>query len=76
MPSPLPFMKEKPQTGIVTEHRQSPEDDSNPGLSAAASDLLSAIEAKDIKGIAMALQSAFELVDSMPHEEGPNEGEE
>lgn len=44
------------------------------GLHAAAQDLLDALNAKDVGGIAAALQNAFELCDKEPHEEGPHVG--
>lgn len=75
MPNPLPFLHDKKETGVAVEHRMGPEED--PGILAVADDLISALARKDRKGVAMALRSAFELLDSMPHEEGPHlEGEE
>lgn len=52
----------------------------DPGLSACASDLISAIHAKDEAGVASALKAAFELLESQPQEEAehtnePTEGE-
>lgn len=41
----------------------------DPGLKAAAEDLLAAFEAKSVHGIAMALKSAFEICDAEPDEE-------
>jgi hypothetical protein len=72
MSSPLPFLKEKPQTGVVAvEHRESgPE---NHGLLAAATELLRAIEAKDAKGVAMAFQNAFELLESSSLDDGSSD---
>lgn len=77
----LPFLKNKNNTGIATgvmvKHRtpdekpeENQEEDKKAGHKAAASDLLRAIESKNIDGIADALQSAFELMDSEPHVEG------
>lgn len=71
MSSPLPFLKEKTQAGVVAEHRESPETPA--GLMAVSDELIQAIESKDAKGVAMALQNAFYLLDSEPHEEGPHE---
>lgn len=77
MPSPIPFLEEKrKETGIVTEHRSERDEKSNPGLMAAAEELVSAVEKKDIKGVALALESAFYLLESMPHEEAEIEEEE
>lgn len=67
------FLNKKPQTGIAIEHRSETDSPDNHGLLAAASELLAAVESKDAKGVALALQNAFELLDSMPHEEGPHE---
>jgi hypothetical protein len=80
----LPFLKTKRQdSGIATVYRapdegkEQKENDSQ-GLEVAATDLHSAIESKDIKGIAEALKAAFLILDAMPHEEGEhtNESEE
>ena len=49
------------------EPDEEPEYDS---LESAAEELSTAIHSKDIKGIAMALRAAFEIMDSEPHEEG------
>lgn len=66
---PLPFLQEKKQDtfsvgGSVTM------DQVDPGLIAAAYDLLKALESKDTKALAMALKNAFELCDAQPHKEG------
>lgn len=72
MANPLMFLKEKPQAGVITEHRSEKEKTAgNPGLEAAAEDLMTALERKDTKGAAMALQSAFELCMSMDPSDGP-----
>ena len=42
------------------------------GLSAAAGEALSAIEAKDAEALKGALLNFFNIADSMPHEEGPH----
>jgi hypothetical protein len=79
----LPFLKKKPAAavGVIVKTRtpdEKPEqdqDDSSAGIEACAHDLLTAIEAKDVKGIADALQAAFEIADSQPHEEGEHTNE-
>jgi hypothetical protein len=82
----LPFLKNK-ETGIagmIIKHRTPDvKSDSEPkkdnlAMEAAAADLLRAFEQKDVKHIALALHSAFQIYDSLPHEEGPhtNEGQE
>ena len=54
----------------MVEHRSDGEQQENHGLNAAAMDLMHAVEHKDVKGVAMALQNAFTILDSEPHEEG------
>jgi hypothetical protein len=71
MPSPLPFMQDQKIADVTTEHRMG--DDEDPGLMSCADELLTAVESKDIKGIARAMRSAFTLLESEPHEEGPHE---
>lgn len=76
----LPFLKPK-QAGIATivvKNRQpdKPEEnqeDKDAAIHACAKDLIDAVHAKDIKAAAEAMRSAFEILDSMPHEEGPHE---
>lgn len=80
----LPFMKHKEyglSSGTPTRVRKPDEkpadeqkDSSNPGMEAVASDLLRAFEQKDIKHIALALSSAFQIYESMAHEEGSSDG--
>lgn len=47
-------------------------------IEACAEDLMDAIKASDVKGVASALISAFHIADAMPHVEGVHEdiGEE
>lgn len=77
----LPFLKVKPQAGIMSSVRKPDgssemESDSNEGLSACAADLIRAIHSKDEESVASALKAAFEILDSQPHEEGPHTNEE
>lgn len=72
----LPFLKRSRQVGVIVEQRKADRPEEASEMEACAQDLLSAIEAKDVKGIASALQAAFELADSTPHEEGPHMGDE
>lgn len=44
----------------------------NHALLAAAEDLISAVHMKDASKVAEALDAAFEICDSSPHEEGPS----
>lgn len=77
----LPFLaKQKHQSAGVIMKTRKPDETSektdesgdDAGLEAAAHDLHSAVHSGDIKGIASALRAAFEILDSMPHEEGPH----
>lgn len=79
----LPFLKPKQVASVIVANRhpdpdgtlesQGPEDEMHPGLMSAAEDLIRAVHSKDAHAVAGALQSAFEISDSMPHEEGPHE---
>lgn len=55
---------------------QEPKSDDSEGLEAAASDILDAITAGDKKRLASAIKAAFEICDSLPHEEGPHTNDE
>lgn len=80
----LPFMKYK-EYGLsggtpsrVRKPDEKPADepsDSNPGMEAVASDLLRAFEQKDVKHIALALNSAFQIYESMSHEDSASDDE-
>ena len=70
----LPFLKKKTQVGVAVDHRFA--EAVSPGLLEASAELMRAVEAKDARSVALALESAFYLLDSMPHEEGPNEEDE
>lgn len=83
----LPFMEPKKIVTIIAARRnkpgvqinpevEAPGSSMDPGLKEAAIDLLRGIEAKSPMDIAKALKAAFELCDSMPHEEGPHMNEE
>ena len=76
----LPFLNRK-QTGIAgtiiknrtpDEKPEEKQDDNKASHRAAASDLLAAIKSEDIDGIAEALNNAFQIMDSEPHNEGPH----
>lgn len=82
----LPFMRRKQESGLsgITVKYRSPDDKTpdesgkdNSAMEAAAADLLRAFEQKDIKHIALALCSAFQIYESHPHsEESDSEGQE
>lgn len=71
----LPFLQKKYQTGVIVSTRkpdekvQEDQDDGKSGMKAAAQDILRAIKADDHEHLALALQNAFEIFDSSPHEE-------
>ncbi len=65
----LPFLKPKARDSgvIVVDHESAPaeeapaEDQGDPGLTSAASDMMAAMEAKDVQGMVAALQAFIEL---------------
>lgn len=76
----LPFLKPKRQDGVIVAQRKpngnidmdldkNMDDES---IDYCSQDLLDGINSKDIKKISSALKSAFEILDSQPHEEGPH----
>lgn len=74
----LPFLQPKKMTSVIVETRkpngnvESRDEEDHP-LMSAAEDLIRAVHGKDAKAVAHALQSAFEIADSQPHEEGQHE---
>lgn len=73
----LPFLKHK-QEGSMSEEddpvKRTPDEESEYDmLESAAEDLISGMHSKDVKAVCSALRSAFEMLDSEPHEEGPHE---
>ncbi len=71
----LPFLKRKDigtptQTRAPDEKPEEDQDDSSAAIHACASALIQAVHAKDVKAAAEAIQDAFEILESMPHEEG------
>ena len=75
----LPFLKKKiaPQAGIIVKTRapdkpdevEQDQDDSSAAIESCAGELIRAIQANDVKGAAMALKDAFDILESMPHDE-------
>lgn len=81
----LPFLKNKNSgvAGLIVKSRAPDEkpdsdepEDKDAAIHACAQDLINAVHAKDTRAAAEAIRSAFEILDSMPHEEGPHEGPE
>lgn len=73
----LPFLKKKevPAAGLIVKTRAPDEkpnenqDDSHIAIESCAQELIRAIHAKDAKAAAMAIKDAFDILESMPHEE-------
>lgn len=81
----LPFLKKKQvgvNTGVIYKTRtpdnpdeQPQPDDKDAAIEACALDLIQAVHSRDAKAVAMAIRSAFEILESMPHYEAEhNEG--
>jgi hypothetical protein len=80
----LPFLKHKQQgnAGLIVKMRAPDEkpdsedsEDKDAAIHACAQDLITAIHSKDVKLVAEAIRSAFEILDEMPHEEGEHTNE-
>lgn len=78
----LPFLKPRPQTGVVITQRMSDHgvkpdtsDQDYDSIEACATDLIRAVHAKDAQAVCKALRAAFEIMDSEPHEEGEHTNE-
>lgn len=80
----LPFLKPKKISSVIIASRKKDgtvmpeheEGENDAGLMAAAEDLISAVHSKDSSAVASALKAAFEIMEEMPHEEGPHLNEE
>lgn len=79
----LPFLAPKKAAGIIMMKRK-PEGNAeavkeegmaDPACLACAEDLISAVHAKDAEGVAMALESAFQVLGAMPDESLDLDGE-
>jgi hypothetical protein len=73
----LPFLKRNNKdagiAGVMTIHRNPDKEESHEehdGVHMAARDLIDAVKADDVKGVAAAMRAAFEIMDSEPHVEG------
>ncbi len=78
----LPFLQARKSAGVIMAKRvgdktepMHEEGEHEPGLMAAAEDLISAVHSKDANAVADAFKAAFEVCESCPHEEGPHIGE-
>lgn len=76
----LPFLKKKEasgSSGLLIKTRtpdEKPEveedqDDSSAAIESCAAELIRAVHARDTKAVASAMQDAFEILESIPHEE-------
>lgn len=65
--------KEGSSSGLMVKDRapDSPDepDDNSMAIQACAQDLIKAVHNRDVKATAEALQSAFDILESLPHEE-------
>jgi hypothetical protein len=76
----LPWLKNKQgmSSGISIKQRDSGQqlnekpEDKDASIHACAKDLIDAVHSQDTKAAAEAIRSAFEILDSEPHEEGPH----
>lgn len=74
----LPFLKKHHDAGVsgtivkTREPDNKEENLENDGLESCASDLIMAVHAHDIKGVVEALRNAFDILESIPHEESPH----
>lgn len=80
----IPFMNKRKAVAAIAAKMKGgkvedmPEEDMAPesdGLMEAAMDLIGAVHAKDAKGASMALEAAFTILESKPHEEFEEEME-
>lgn len=78
---PLPFMKNKKSSvaGLIIKMRkpdESQEVDSEPkdqyNIDDCAKDLIQAVKMDDFRGVAMALEDAFNILDGASHKEEPH----
>lgn len=81
---PFPKLRNQPISAVILKNRQStgstsPVVDQKPDhevyIEACAKDLIHAVHSRDIPAVAEALRSAFEILESMPHEEGEHTNE-
>lgn len=73
----LPIFSVKKASSVVRMKPSDggPEMDLDAGLQMAAEDLIKAVHAKDVDSVAKALEAAFYICDSYPHQEGEHSEE-
>lgn len=80
----LPFLDTKKAVSVIMARRgksdvevtpeiEAPGQEMDAGLKEAAADVLGAIERKSVIDLAKALYACFQIAESMPHEENPEE---
>lgn len=73
----LPFLKKNKEASASNDaepmKRKPDEEQEYDMLESASEELISAVHSKDVKAVCSALRSAFQMLDSEPHEEGPHE---
>lgn len=79
----LPFLKSKDKSvaGLIIQKRNpdqevevnESEDYHAEAIEACAEALIEAVHNKDVKATAQAIKDAFDILDAMPHVEGPHE---
>jgi len=81
----LPFLNKRKAAALIMEAR-SPEghktemhqeQDSDPGaaLRSCSEDLIRAVHTQNAEAVSSAIRAAFEILESEPHEEGPQEND-
>ena len=73
----LPFLKKKPQVGVIVTSRPAdePKQAEDP-IEYCAQDLIDAVHANDKKAAVQAIRDMFDIMESEPHREGPHTKEE
>lgn len=70
----LPFLKKDKEASVSLPidvvKREPDQESAYDSLESAADDLISAVHAKDSKGVCLAIRAAFDLLESEPHSEG------
>ena len=78
---PLPFFQKRRETGLIVKTREpdgmmdesGPDESNDAGLEACAQDMIRACEAGDPKSMAAAFRAAFDILESLPHNEAEHE---
>lgn len=77
----LPFIKRKEASvaGLIIKNRAPDEkpaedqsDDPAAAIESCAEELIRAVHARDVKAVSAAIKDAFDILESMPHDENEN----